>query len=153
MKRLIVLLVVSILVSLSQQKIKLVITNLAQTALKLRGADDSKQVQSDAAKRVTYITILEGSREIYNMCGSICKESCKPLYYTEVTDFPNYGKIFRCQCGDRYSSWYNIETFTALDLDILLGDNLFNDYFNLLGYDTSDCQCDSLKQLLGKMVG
>jgi hypothetical protein len=139
------------MIYLAESKIRLVIKNLAENknGLFLQGSDSSVQTQ---APQLTYITMLEGSREVYGTCQSICWETSKPLLYTEVTDFPNYGKIFRCQCGDRYTSWYNLADLSELCVDVLLGDSIFNDYFNLLGYDTSDCQCDDLKSLLGKLI-
>lgn len=110
------------------------------------------KMKSKNAEPVTYITLMEGTRETYAICQSICRDRGLPTYYAEVTDFPNYGMIFRCQCGDNFTSWYNSEDLTELCLDILLGDTLFNDYFNMIGYDTSDCECNALKEMLGKML-
>lgn len=128
---------------LIQSKVKLVLEKSMATKFLM------KQKQ---APEVTYITLMEGSRETYALCRSICTQEGLPLYYTEVTDFPSYGMIFRCQCGDKFTSWYNSEDLTELCVDILLGDQLFNDYFNMVGHETSDCECDVLKDMLGKML-
>jgi hypothetical protein len=126
-------------------KVKLTLSSYSKSKILLRGAQQQ-------TTPLVYITLLEGSRDIYATCESICTEKSSPLYYAEVTDFPNYGKIFRCQCGDKYTPWHNLNDLSELCTEILLGDELFNGYFNLLGYDTSDCKCDDLKYLLGKLI-
>lgn len=142
----------------SKCKVTLVLKNSMnnQFANKLFAQDSENkeqiEIKKETAQKVTYITLLEGSREVYGSCMSICWETGRPLLYSEATDFPEYGKIFRCQCGSRWTSWYNMADLTELCVDILLGDSIFNDYFNLLGYDTSDCQCDDLKALLFKLI-
>lgn len=103
-------------------------------------------------QEITYVTLIEGSRETYQYCNNICKNLEQNTLYAEVTDFPNYGTIFRCQCGDSFTSWYNMQDMSELCLDILIGDNLFNDYLNMLGYDTSDCDCSAMKYMLGKIL-
>jgi hypothetical protein len=148
----------SICILFTECKINLVLKNSMENefANKLFMQDpenkEQSQKQQEQSPKVTYITLLEGSREVYGSCMSICWETGRPLLYAEATDFPEYGKIFRCQCGNRWSSWYNMADLTELCVDVLLGDSIFNDYFNLLGYDTSDCQCDDLKALLHKLI-
>jgi hypothetical protein len=100
-----------------------------------------------------YITLFEGSQQNYAACNSICSEFKERVNYAEVTNFPNYGSIFRCQCGIQWSSWYDINTLEELSLDILLGDQLFNNYINMLGFtDFNDCECESLKELLYRLA-
>jgi hypothetical protein len=103
-------------------------------------------------KELIYITLLEGSKNIYALCQSICGDLGEITLYSESTNYPDYGVIFRCQCGSHYTPWYNLENLNEMCLDILKGDSLFNDYFNLLGYDTSDCKCSPLKDMLSKML-
>ncbi len=112
----------------------------------------SKIDSVDEKESLIYITFLEGSSEIYGYCESICQKEEEPLLYTEVTDFPYFGKIYRCQCGTEYSKWYNMENHEELSFDVLLGDELFNDYINLIGVDEDDCNCSSLKNLLHRLI-
>ena len=101
---------------------------------------------------ITYITILEGTHDIYGKCNIICHKDGKANLYTEITNFPNFGKIYRCQCDNKFSKWYSIQDNSEVSLDILLGDSLFNHYINLLGVNADPCSCDPLKALLTAMV-
>lgn len=141
------LVVLSIMVCLVSCKLKLVIKEYATNKSMLR----QSTAQTSSTKPV-YVTLIEGSKETYAMCNSICREKGEPDYYTEVTNFPGYGDIFRCQCGGQYTTWYNLENGNELCIDILLGDTLFNHYLNLLGYDTDNCHCDALKQMLARLI-
>jgi hypothetical protein len=113
---------------------------------------DSSPSTQDADDNIIYITFIEGSYEVYGYCENICGYEDEPVLYTEVTKFPDYGDIYRCQCGPYYSSWYDMETHEELSLDIILGDYLFNSYINMVGYDDSDCDCSALKNLLYRLI-
>ena len=151
MKNQIHLLLILIILIQVKSKVKVVKT-LTEIKNLLRGSEDFNQTTLTPPQEVTYITIMEGSDDVYASCSLICRDLNKQTLYSEITDFPGYGSIFRCQCGGDWSSWYNWGDMRELCTDILLGDSLFNDYMNLLGYDVDDCECDGLKKLLGKMV-
>jgi hypothetical protein len=97
------------------------------------------------------IRITEGTREVYARCSEICKVEKAQLMYTEQTFFPGLGKLIRCQCGQSYTEWYKGYKDEAVGQDVLLGDELFNEYINLLGYDEDDCECDGMRNLLYKL--
>jgi hypothetical protein len=152
MKLLKIILILSLYITFSYAKVKIMKTQDDQTnnpTLMLRGTTQPPQESSD---NTIYITLIEGSKDTYTLCNSICLEKNEQLYYTEVTEFPGHGKIFRCQCGDRYTSWYNFSDLSEMCVDILMGDKLFNGYINLLGYDRDDCNCNDLKLLLAKLL-
>ena len=113
---------------------------------------DSSLSSQDVDDSVIYITFIEGTYEVYGFCENICRNEDEQVLYTEVTKFPDYGDIYRCQCGPYYSSWYDMETHEELSLDIILGDYLFNNYINMVGYDDSDCDCSALKNLLYRLI-
>lgn len=114
---------------------------------KLEGIGNVVQKQ----KKV-YITLVEGTYEIYKLCDVICTVDGKRTSYAEVTTFPEYGKIFRCQCGKQFSSWYNVNTLDNLGKDILRGDEVFNYYLNMLSLDLEECECESLKNVLLRLI-
>jgi hypothetical protein len=115
-----------------------------KTSLRVQTTSDSKST--------TYLTLIEGSQDVYKTCQSICRERGEQTYYAEATDYPSYGKIFRCQCGDKFTSWYSMYDLSELNSSLLMGDNLFNNYMSMLGYDLSDCECDDLKRLLARLL-
>jgi hypothetical protein len=133
----------------SSTKLRLLLQNSAN---KINNPNEMNKNQEEDGETVTYITLLEGSKEIYSFCQNICEKWDDPLLYTEVTSFTDYGDIYRCQCGAQYSKWYDMKTHEELSYDILLGDDLFNDYLNMLGFDDNDCYCASLKNLLYKLI-
>lgn len=98
------------------------------------------------------ILIEEGSMQIYSMCSEICEKENKSLYYAETTNFPGYGLIYRCQCEKSWTGWYDSNGQCDQCDNIILGDELFNNYMNILGYEPDDCSCQSLKELTLKMV-
>ncbi len=150
MKTILISIIIILSAIYSHQKVKLVTTTENQAML--RATNSYKGNTSQHPRKVTYITLIEGSKEVYNLCNSICSEKGENTLYSEVTDFPDYGNIFRCQCGDNFTSWYKMNDLSELCIDILLGDSLFNDYFNMLGYDVSNCKCDALRVMLTKMI-
>ena len=133
----------------SSTKLRILFQNLANEK---NNSNDSNINPEEDGETTTYITLLEGSSEVYSFCQNICEKWNDPLLYTEVTSFPYYGEIYRCQCGAQYSKWYDMKTHEELSYDILLGDDLFNDYLNMLGFDDNDCYCASLKNLLYKLI-
>lgn len=164
------LIIFSVLIILTSCKVKIISTNMIQINSELENLEQNspntqilaepsdpvqivaQPIQIQPNNGLTYITILEGTHEVYAKCNIICHSDEKQNLYTEVTNFPGYGKIYRCQCDNKYSKWYNLANNSEVSLDILLGDSLFNHYLNLLGRQEDDCSCDPLKSLLEKMV-
>lgn len=147
-----IILILTLYITFINAKVKIMKMQDDQTTnptLMLRGTNQLPQVSSD---NTIYITLIEGSKDTYTLCNSICQDKNEQLYYAEVTEFPGHGKIFRCQCGDRYTAWYNFSDLSEMCVDILMGDKLFNGYINLLGYDRDDCNCNDLKLLLAKLL-
>ncbi len=143
MNKLIILLSFSCVV---YSKVKLEMKDRTELSLMLRGGDKQN------LNSTIFIKMIEGSRLTYARCGGLCSELGKPNYYTEVTEFPGYGKIFRCQCGESWTSWFNEEDLKELSPNILLGDSLFNEYMKITGFDASDCECDALKGILSRLI-
>ncbi len=139
-------------------KIKLVVKNLNGLAFKAQKLSTELQIlqtegsNSNDIEDVVYITFMEGSDDVYGYCSSVCEKEDEPLMYTEVTSFPDFGNLYRCQCGTQYSKWYEMDTHAELSLDIILGDEVFNNYVNMNGNDNSDCDCYSLKNMLYKLI-
>ena len=101
---------------------------------------------------LTYLTLVEGTKDIYEVCKLICNANDMKTYYSESTYFPNYGKLFRCQCNSQFTAWYNLETLAQVGLDLIKGDDLVNYYFNMPGNNENDCKCDTYREILLKMI-
>jgi hypothetical protein len=149
MKTRVILLCLSISYVWAKVRVDLDNSSYLQLKTSLRVKDGESNSDS---KSTTYLTLIEGSQDVYKTCQSICRERKEQTYYAEATDYPNYGKIFRCQCGDKFTSWYSMHDLNEINSSILMGDNLFNNYMNMLGFEISDCECDDLKRLLIRLL-
>ncbi len=132
-------------------KVRVELKNLSELQIKSKALLKDDTVTS-YAKPTVYVTLIEASSDVYKTCESICREKKEETYYAEVTDFSNYGKIFRCQCGDKFTPWYSLHDLSQMDSNILMGDLMFNSYLSMPGYDLSDCDCDDLKRLLARLL-
>ena len=103
---------------------------------------------SESQPSLTYMTLVEGSNDIYEICKLICGINDMKTFYSETTVYPNYGKLFRCQCNEDFTPWYNVNTLAEVTMDLLKGDAMFNYYMNMPGNYQNECQCDNLKSLL-----
>ena len=103
---------------------------------------------SESQSSLTYMTLVEGSNDIYEICKLICGINDMKTFYSETTVYPNYGKLFRCQCNEDFTPWYNVNTLAEVTMDLLKGDAMFNYYMNMPGNYQNECQCDNLKSLL-----
>ena len=103
---------------------------------------------SESQSSLTYMTLVEGSNDIYEICKLICGINDMKTFYSETTVYPNYGKLFRCQCNEDFTPWYNVNTLAEVTMDLLKGDAMFNYYMNMPGNYQNECQCDNLKNLL-----
>ena len=103
---------------------------------------------SESQQSLTYMTLVEGSNDIYEICKLICGINDMKTFYSETTVYPNYGKLFRCQCNEDFTPWYNVNTLAEVTMDLLKGDAMFNYYMNMPGNYQNECQCDNLKSLL-----
>ena len=103
---------------------------------------------SESQSSLTYMTLVEGSNDIYEICKLICGINDMKTFYSETTVYPNYGKLFRCQCNEDFTPWYNVNTLAEFTMDLLKGDAMFNYYMNMPGNYQNECQCDNLKSLL-----
>ena len=103
---------------------------------------------SESQSSLTYMTLVEGSNDIYEICKLICGINDMKTFYSETTVYPNYGKLFRCQCNEDFTPWYNVNTLAEVTMDLLKGDAMFNCYMNMPGNYQNECQCDNLKSLL-----
>lgn len=103
---------------------------------------------SEFQSSLTYMTLVEGSNDIYEICKLICGINDMKTFYSETTVYPNYGKLFRCQCNEDFTPWYNVNTLAEVTMDLLKGDAMFNYYMNMPGNYQNECQCDNLKSLL-----
>lgn len=103
---------------------------------------------SESQSSFTYMTLVEGSNDIYEICKLICGINDMKTFYSETTVYPNYGKLFRCQCNEDFTPWYNVNTLAEVTMDLLKGDAMFNYYMNMPGNYQNECQCDNLKSLL-----
>lgn len=152
MKLLNLLLVIYLISYAYTTKLKLVLRNLSQSHKQENTLNQSPINLDENNETTIYITFLEGSPEIYEYCENVCQKEEEPLQYTEVTVFPYFGNIYRCQCGNQYSKWYKMDSHEELSFDVLLGDELFNDYLNLPGVNDDNCSCSSLKNLLYRLI-
>ena len=103
---------------------------------------------SESQSSLTYMTLVEGSNDIYEICKLICGINDMKTFYSETTVYPNYGKLFRCQCNEDFTPWYNVNTLAEVTMELLKGDAMFNYYMNMPGNYQNECQCDNLKSLL-----
>ena len=103
---------------------------------------------SESQSSLTYMTLVDGSNDIYEICKLICGINDMKTFYSETTVYPNYGKLFRCQCNEDFTPWYNVNTLAEVTMDLLKGDAMFNYYMNMPGNYQNECQCDNLKSLL-----
>ena len=103
---------------------------------------------SESQSSLTYMTLVEGSNDIYEICKLICGINDMKTFYSETTVYPNYGKLFRCQCNEDFTPWYNVNTLAEVTMDLLKGDAMFNYYMNMPGNYQNEFQCDNLKSLL-----
>lgn len=102
--------------------------------------------------QVTYMTLVEGTSDIYETCKLICSVNEMKTYYSETTIYPNYGKLFRCQCDDDFTPWYSLDTLAEVTKDLLKGNPLFNYYMNMVGNYKNECECENLKSLIYNIV-
>lgn len=104
-------------------------------------------------KELTYMTLIEGTNDIYEVCKLICETNDMKTYYSETTVYPGYGKMFRCQCNDDFTPWYNLNTFAEITMDLLKGNDFFNYYLNMPGNYQNECVCTNLKNLVFNILG
>ena len=115
------------------------------TTVKMKVNDlSSPQLPSD----ITYMTLVEGSSDMYEICKLICRVNNMKTYYSETTIYPQYGKVFRCQCNENYTPWYDLQTFREVAFDLLRGNSIFNYYMNMPGNYINECECNNLKSLI-----
>ena len=127
-------------------KIILLVISVTLVTSTVKMMTSSTTLQS--ARSLTYMTLVEGTNDIYEICKLICNVNNMKTYYSETTVYPNYGKLFRCQCNEDFTPWYDLTTFAEITMDLLKGDPLFNYYLNMPGNYENECQCDNLKSLI-----